>query len=731
MTPKRILSLLLAGLMLLSLCACGKTAEEAKTETTSEPVAAAQTVPGYLPSLVELPEGLEIDYTGTYSFSGDTIWLCQESKDGGMTGYCYDTLSDSWEIFPLDLGGARSPDAPVLQPIGHSVWALIREGISWEQLEKRDFPTDLGYYILHLDRESGESSCLPIPFEGTAGTESTSLIFSGLIPLDDERALLASPGAAWVVDPALNVLAQPELPDMGGGLGFSVNGVDYCWTEKGVAPFDRASLSFGEPLPYKDNELAYLSSNNGHFFCERDRTLFTLDPTSGETTPVFSWMDVAMSYGDLGGWTGLENSRGVFFYPGASGLIRVEPGEMPVRKVLKLGCFGDSSTEMYQYSTLSYSCSAELLDAIIRFNNTDPEYRIEVEPLVFHSESERDRLLIELATSSDLDLLDTSILPEKAVGTGLLADMLPFLDADETLSREDFIEPLFQNMLTKGKLYEYTDKFNMMSMATHPGFNDGDWTVERIEALMREHPEMEPVRANIQRELLTTLFAWAATAEFIDWEAMTCDFDRPAFAHWLQLLKELPTDGEYNDNPKLLSIGYDLATDARYRFRSLLKDDYVLAGFPESRGTGSYFLRQGESPDEWHGSGGQNTRLGIMASGASQEAAWRFVRTLIRGADTVELTMGIPTLRAKFERALENAAGQGGEISWIQDSFTAEDAAQLREQVYQSHGLVHTDEALLAILRSEMNAFLGGQKSAEEAARQIQSRVSLYLAEQN
>ena len=40
------------------------------------------------------------------------------------------------------------------------------------------------------------------------------------------------------------------------------------------------------------------------------------------------------------------------------------------------------------------------------------------------------------------------------------------------------------------------------------------------------------------------------------------------------------------------------------------------------------------------------------------------------------------------------------------------------------------DEELLQVIRSEANAFFAGQKSAGEAARQIQSRLSIYVAEQ-
>ena len=104
---------------------------------------------------------------------------------------------------------------------------------------------------------------------------------------------------------------------------------------------------------------------------------------------------------------------------------------------------------------------------MIRFNNTDPEYKIEVVPIIYHGEQERDRMLIELATRSDLDLLDTSFLPDNALDSGLLSDMLPMIDADDSISREDFIEPLLALMTQNGGLYEYTERFTLLTMTTH------------------------------------------------------------------------------------------------------------------------------------------------------------------------------------------------------------------------------------------------------------------------
>lgn len=62
--------------------------------------------------------------------------------------------------------------------------------------------------------------------------------------------------------------------------------------------------------------------------------------------------------------------------------------------------------------------------------------------------------------------------------------------------------------------------------------------------------------------------------------------------------------------------------------------------------------------------------------------------------------------------------------------FTAEDAEKLRQQVYGTTKLVIQDEALIRMLREEINRYLEGQITSEEAANAIQSRASIYVSEQ-
>mgnify|MGYP002627255133 CR=1 FL=1 len=126
---------------------------------------------------------------------------------------------------------------------------------------------------------------------------------------------------------------------------------------------------------------------------------------------------------------------------------------------------------------------------------------------------------------------------------------------------------------------------------------------------------------------------------------------------------------------------------------------------------------------------GSNTRVGILASGQNQDGAWRFVKTLMQNPQG-SISDGVSVFRDEFEREEDAAITNTRDARFDIDNFNADDAARLREQVYGTTKLVHADGALLQVIRSEANAFFAGQKSAEEAARQIQSRLSIYVAEQ-
>ena len=86
-------------------------------------------------------------------------------------------------------------------------------------------------------------------------------------------------------------------------------------------------------------------------------------------------------------------------------------------------------------------------------------------------------------------------------------------------------------------------------------------------------------------------------------------------------------------------------------------------------------------------------------------------------------------LRASFERAIENSMNRKQSNVSDYESFNERDAAVIRQLVYGTDRLVIRDDAVIDILKTEISAFLAGKSSAEETARLIQSRLSLYMGE--
>ena len=179
-----------------------------------------------------------------------------------------------------------------------------------------------------------------------------------------------------------------------------------------------------------------------------------------------------------------------------------------------------------------------------------------------------------------------------------------------------------------------------------------------------------------------------------------------------------------------MNICYDLAFNAGHQEKYMMKGEYVVAGFPETQGTGSYFLKLGSSPNDWRGTMGENTRIGILAASGNQAGAWRFVRQLMEGAEGASLIDGIPVFKASFERALTAEISDDFDERFQISYMTAENAEELRQQVYNTTKLVDTDEGMIRILRDEINRYYGAQITAQEAAKTIQSRASIYVSEQ-
>ena len=733
---KLICAMLIAAVLLASSgCAHGASpaaqspaGTAADAITIAEPQMSTETVMGYVSTEVETPEWVK-----SFRCSapvGDWFHTAAYTTDGGIAVASYDTLNDTWQRYDLDTEPAVCPTVEFFSAAEDSFWVVLRESYTDAEISADDHSRALNYYLVYINAETGEQTCSYLAWD------EHQPYYMALIALDKDRALLSDGETTYLLDPTAEVIDTPPLEILGGGLHIYVDGEMYVGTYDGVARLDKDTLQYTDTVSKMHDQPVY-GSCLGRFLTTKDNTLYSVS-LSGEETELFSWMDVSPSYSRLYGWDGLENSNGDIFHM-TDRITKVSKAQVPVKKTLVLACFGDSSVQDNS-AIHSYICSDKLMDAILRFNNSDPEYRVEVRPYIYNDENERSRMLMSIATGSDIDLIDTSLLPGGAIDRQLLVDLLPYIDADDTLSRDDFIPTLLGSMMKNGGLYEYVDKYTILTMYTHPEFaGDDTWTASGVEQLIRENPEL---KVPSLPENMKLLFSWAATAEFIDRTNGTCNFDSPAFVSWLSLLKQMTGSAvEYARGSALCCISHDLVRDIGLRTHMTMRGDYSVVGFPDAAGTGSYFLKLGKpglsgtsgylSEELDIRTGGVSTSVGILASGSGRDGAWRFLRTFIGSEEDPYIRMGIPVLKETFEQAIQAELDRdtsGEDLPY--PYFSEEDADILRSIVYGTDKVVCTDEAVIDIITQAVTPYLEGKGTAEDAAREIQSKMNIYLAEQ-
>ena len=143
---------------------------------------------------------------------------------------------------------------------------------------------------------------------------------------------------------------------------------------------------------------------------------------------------------------------------------------------------------------------------------------------------------------------------------------------------------------------------------------------------------------------------------------------------------------------------------------------------------------------------------------ADKEAAWSFLRTFLDEETQANAWNGIPLSKKVYQDKLEDAMtveyekdengeyvldekGEKKPVSiggmWQEDgteiqvyAMTQEQADKLWEAVTTCDKVLEQDDAIYNIVFEQAQAFYSGQKTAEEVARLIQNKVTIYVNEQ-
>jgi ABC-type glycerol-3-phosphate transport system substrate-binding protein len=385
------------------------------------------------------------------------------------------------------------------------------------------------------------------------------------------------------------------------------------------------------------------------------------------------------------------------------------------------------------------------------------------------------------------DIYAMDVLPyHKYAGSGSLTDLRYFMQADPEFDISNYRANIFEGVKFRGGQYVLPMDFHFELMIF-----DREKAGEEAAAKLRAKNEFtywEMTDAVKERfaadesgaKIMDFLFIDDITRmvfnslwmnnlnSYINREDNTVNFTDGKFAEFLTKYKE-QADQNYFKSPLTEGEGNYIAgfadpnSQIGYYFKSMLsyqiKDSFVydaMAATGKDVSMYSYTIKPNDERlgvllnDNGQGAYEYYTGFAMNANSGNKKTAWEFIKLLLgEQMQTSIRLLGIPVNKTAYERYVKQNITESpnyiqgeteGEYTAdgfieIEEDREAREAALAGYTLYMEEILpkltyaVIRDNTINDMVRGEFEAFLNGEKTAGEAAQELQNKVGMYLSE--
>ncbi|MBD5528818.1 MAG: carbohydrate ABC transporter substrate-binding protein [Lachnospiraceae bacterium] len=419
--------------------------------------------------------------------------------------------------------------------------------------------------------------------------------------------------------------------------------------------------------------------------------------------------------------------------------------------VLQLYSLAGTDTEKLQYSVLSErDTSAEqrteiiygmvcgvnrgdtssIWRAIAAFNQSSNEYYVTIRDYYNNT----DRLHADMAAGNGPDVIDMTYSEyyESYVKNGYLEDLSPYLDQSQY--KDDIIWNILDTFRIGDGLYIFTPQVQLRGVAIHPEYETAieEWNMKSFLDMVEQNQwEKAPVGGQVGNpQMLLSFLLSGRQDEFIDWEQKKAAFESEEFVNLLELCKEYAErDWSYAEEQTYEEQKRNILCQEIYlgwNFTTYLSHvdvygrEYPLYGYPTLYGQ-TYVIAA--CPDS----------CAIYSGSSRKEGAWAFIESLLWDSNQKFCGIanpGLPVrgsmLKEVAEESKEMPVRSDGEMLTITDA-----EIYIVEEIFYHGKLCNgvMDYDIWTVITEETAPYFAGDKSAEDVARIIQSRVGIILQE--
>lgn len=347
----------------------------------------------------------------------------------------------------------------------------------------------------------------------------------------------------------------------------------------------------------------------------------------------------------------------------------------------------------------------------------------------------------ELASGKGTDLLLANNLPyKKFADKKLLTDVRTLMQNDSSFDKSNYYMNVMDALAYKGGYYAIPTSVQFTNLWVGDGrivggkINDASWTWQDFVDVTK--PLIQAGGSAIggmSIDMLLDTMLNPGISKFLDTAGKKASFDSPEFRSLLTLAKSMVdtniVSGNMDDKGNLHLFDY-------FGFRYL--QDFVLSTQGMFDGNGIVVKAPSVADNQGYAFR-SNLTLAISDKSPNKQAAWELLKFVLSDdIQTDDSMRGMPISRsafkAKSDQLRDITSLKNGKVNVSGAEIPIKpptDADLARYESYMT-GITtaqETDEKIITLVSDEAQTFFSGQKSAEQAARAIQSKVNTYLNE--
>lgn len=477
----------------------------------------------------------------------------------------------------------------------------------------------------------------------------------------------------------------------------------------------------GSDIYVANEELAFIRTDTG---------VKEYDLKTGETKMLWNWLDTDIDDGSV--LSIAKNDDGTYKVittdQSQENKFVVSIADLKYQKVT-----GDAAKQIIVYGCLDLDWDVKR--AIQDFNKHSDKYRIRVKAYGDQYEDytqASDMFKADVAAGKQIDVFSVDGYDfERFSQSKMLADLGPLFDRD--LNRGDFFENVLDIYKKDGKQFGMPVSFGVNTLVVSKDTAAGrtSWSFDDILELRKANPDKTFLQSG---DRLTAFYSmvYYMIGDFVDYAKGECNFQSEQFYDLLEFAKTFPEEFSYEDYDSwgALTNGDCLIADLNIwspdevqLYDTLLGGDSVLIGYPTTSGSGNRV--------------NASVVFAISSKSKNVEGAWEFIKSFFSEDYQKDSWRGLPVIKSAYDAKVQELMNRDGGGSYGNGYTTVEikkltqaQADKIKTAIEGATGAAYFDEKIIEIMSEEVDPYFKGQKSAEEVASVLQSRINLYLQEQ-